>query len=183
MFPNNIVAIFMDPSMSASCFADTSNCVLSESNPGGIPAWKIFTFHWWTNPANGLGSQWTFSPDDYALQGFQDPNTYLGYTIEPECRAQSYIPPSDREHQAYILTKTLQRFVAGPGRAWSPEIFDEASNMTGIRFAIGVSPDHPPNGVAELPTNYIDYGLVERHQFMANIAKAKILIGVGDPIK
>jgi len=129
-----------------------------------------------------LGRQWTLSPDDYGLEGQQEPNTYLGYTIEPECRAQPFIPLKDREHQVYILTKSLQRFVPGPERAWSPEIFDEVSNATGVRFAIGVDPDRPPVGVPELPSNHIDYGLVDRRQFMANIAKSKVLVGIGNPI-
>ena len=181
-FPDLVVAIFMDAWEAHACFTDLGNCVLSESNPDGIPAWKMFSFSWWTNVANSLGRQWTFSPEDYAVEGYVEPNTYLGYSVESACRTQPFIPHLEREDHAYILTKYFFNFDPGT-RAWSPNVFNEASNKTGIRYAVGLHPDSQFNGEPELPANLIDYGLLPRPRFLENLAKSKILIGMSNPVK
>jgi hypothetical protein len=64
MMPDLVKAIFMEPPDSNVCFEDEENCVLSARNPDGIPAWKIFSFHFWAFPANPLGHNWTLSPEN-----------------------------------------------------------------------------------------------------------------------
>jgi hypothetical protein len=182
MFPDLVVAVFMDSSEAHECFIHTADCVLSELNPDGIPAWKIFSFSWWPPAANDLGNEWTFSPENYSVEGYEVVNTYLGYSIESACRTQSFIPHVEREDHAYILTKYKFNFDSA-NRPWSPDVFDRASNATGIRYAVGLDPDRPSDGETELPANVIDYGLLPRRRFMENLAKSKILIGMGNPVK
>ena len=64
MMPELIKAIIMEGSDAHACFEDEQNCVLSGRNPDGIPAWKIFSFHFWTGSDNPLGRNWTLSPED-----------------------------------------------------------------------------------------------------------------------
>ena len=182
MFPDLVVAIFMDSSGAHACFTDTVNCVLSGSNPDGIPAWKMFSFSWWTFEANDLGHDWTFSPENYSIEGYTVTNTYLGYSIESHCQTQSFIPHVEREDQAYIMTKYAFNFESD-NRAWSPDVFDRVSNATGIRYAVGLDPNRPSTKNPKLPANLVDHGLLPRPEFMEKLAKSKILIGMRNPMK
>lgn len=43
-----VSAILVDATDANSCFRN-EHCVLSERNPHGIPAWNIFSFHFWNS--------------------------------------------------------------------------------------------------------------------------------------
>jgi hypothetical protein len=63
MMPHFVKAILVEPPDADACFQNADYCVLSNQNPDGIPAWKIFSFHFWNDPANPLGHNWTLSPE------------------------------------------------------------------------------------------------------------------------
>ena len=63
MIPDLVKIIITQSEDAYACFAN-KNCILSDQNPDGIPAWKIFSFNFWTGPDSPLGRQWTLSPED-----------------------------------------------------------------------------------------------------------------------
>lgn len=64
MMPDLVKAVIVEASDSHVCFADEEYCIMSSLNPEGIPAWKIFSFHFWGFPDNPLGGNWTLSPEN-----------------------------------------------------------------------------------------------------------------------
>ncbi|KIM79534.1 hypothetical protein PILCRDRAFT_823456 [Piloderma croceum F 1598] len=183
MFPGLVKAVLVDDEEAERCFHDTEGCTFSEEkNPTGIPPWKVFSFAFWSNPANPLGHQWTLAPENYERIGLGH-NTYLGYSIEFACRAQPFIPHSKRENQAYILAKLLSFFTPQRDRAWSPAIFDAATTATGIQYMIGATNDTLQGEwpAAELPSNYIGFGRIGQSVFFDKLSRARVLIGMGNP--
>jgi hypothetical protein len=182
MFPDLVKAVLADDEEAERCFQDTQECTLSEENPIGIPPWKIFSFAFWSHPANPLGHQWTLAPENYESMGLGH-NTYLGYSIESVCRAQPFIPHSKRENQAYILAKLLSFFTPQRDRAWTPAIFDAATTATGIQYMIGAVNDTLQGEwpAAELPSNYIGFGRIGQSVFLDKLSRARVLIGMGNP--
>jgi hypothetical protein len=47
--------------------AGEERCGRTAANPAGIPLWKFFAFHFWSQAAHPLGSKWTLSPEDVSL--------------------------------------------------------------------------------------------------------------------
>jgi len=176
LIPDLVKAIIVESYDTFACFEDEENCILSGENPDGIPAWKLFSLHFWTGADNPLGSNWTFSPEDYRGP---IPNTYLGYSVEPSCLQQPFVPHVDRQDRAYIMAKQLD-FVLDPRqRAWPPHFYQAASHMTGIQFVLGAGnsdayPDPPP-GVT-------NYGQMAQPVFLNNLSRSRVLVGVGSPI-
>lgn len=183
MFPDLVQAVFVDEDESERCFRDIENCSLSSENPAGIPPWKIFSFAFWAHPANPLGAHWTLAPENYELLG-NGHNTYLGYSIEQACRSQPFIPHAQRENQAYILAKLLSFFTPERDRAWTPAIFDAATDATGIKYVLGAINDTLKGEwpAPQLPTNYVDYGLIDQPTFLDKLSKTRVLIGMGNPM-
>lgn len=68
LFPELVTAVLVESDESQACWDNTEYCLLSDWNPDGIPAWKIFSFYFWTNPANPLGQNWTLSPEEVRLR-------------------------------------------------------------------------------------------------------------------
>jgi hypothetical protein len=64
MIPDLVMAIIVESHETFTCFEDEENCILSSGNPHGIPAWKLFSFHFWPGSDNPLGRNWTLSPED-----------------------------------------------------------------------------------------------------------------------
>ncbi|KAJ6625231.1 hypothetical protein B0H10DRAFT_2212228 [Mycena sp. CBHHK59/15] len=56
-FPHLVAMIFAQSEETAECFADPL-CLLSEENTDGIPAWKIFSFYWWSAYVMGKNSRY-----------------------------------------------------------------------------------------------------------------------------
>jgi hypothetical protein len=63
LFANLVKMIIVDPPQGTLCFEQEA-CVRSTNNPAGIPAWKIFSYLWWTHVDNPLGPKWTLSPEN-----------------------------------------------------------------------------------------------------------------------
>lgn len=53
MFRHLVVAVLADTSDIKDCFRDR-DCVLMENNLRGIPAWKLFSFHFWGSVRRGI---------------------------------------------------------------------------------------------------------------------------------
>ncbi|KAJ7349814.1 hypothetical protein DFH08DRAFT_958769 [Mycena albidolilacea] len=172
MFRRLVSAIFEDVPDVMACFHD-QDCVLREHRPHGIPAWKLFSFHFWGTPENPLGKKWTLSPEKY--RGSE--NTYLGYSVEPQCAARSFIPHHLRPHQAYVYAKDA-RYFNGSQYAYTPDFFEAASAAAGVQFLAGVH-DHP---LPEFfPSNITNVGFMPTTEFYGRVAESRVLVGVGRP--
>jgi hypothetical protein len=81
MFRELVTLILLDASDTHSCFHD-QDCILMGHKPYGIPAWKLFSFHFWDSvrynlvrfnflpllqPDNPLGPKWTLSPEEVSV--------------------------------------------------------------------------------------------------------------------
>ncbi|KAF7343153.1 hypothetical protein MVEN_01746000 [Mycena venus] len=173
MFGPLVSAILVDVPDANACFHD-QDCVLMEHHPHGIPAWKIFSFHFWSGPDNPLGAKWTLSPERYRPSGR---NTYLGYSIEPQCARQAFIPHELRPQQAYVLAKDA-RYFNGSGFAYAPDFFDAASSAAGVRFLAGVHDRLLPDF---FPSSITNVGFKPQPEFYEKLAESRVLVGVGSP--
>ncbi|KAJ7153966.1 hypothetical protein C8R43DRAFT_1186860 [Mycena crocata] len=170
-FPNLVVAIFDENGEVTGCFKDPT-CLMSESNLHGIPAWKIFAFHWWTYSSHPLGPQWTLSPELYLRAG--NDHTYLGYSIEPSCALRPFIPHSKRKAQVYVMGKNGGYF-APEERAWEPEELALAATTAQVQFVAGLRDD------AALPAPLDNMGHLSQREFYEALAQSVALVGMGSP--
>ncbi|KAF7343154.1 hypothetical protein MVEN_01746100 [Mycena venus] len=173
MFGPLVSAILVDVSDAEACFHD-QDCVLMEHQPHGIPAWKMFSFHFWGSPENPLGEKWTLSPERYRPSGR---NTYLGYSIEPQCARQAFIPHELRPQQAYVLAKEA-KFFNGSNYPYAPDFFDAASGEAGVHFLAGVRDRVLPDF---FPSSITNVGFMPQTEFYAKLAQSRVLVGVGNP--
>ncbi|KAJ6470986.1 hypothetical protein C8R45DRAFT_1218205 [Mycena sanguinolenta] len=171
MFRHLVVAVLADASSTKDCFHDR-DCVLTENNPRGIPAWKLFSFHFWGSADNPLGRKWTLSPEPWK----DSYNNYLGYSIEPQCARQTPVPPTARPAQAFVYSKDVKNF-QGSGYAWAPDFFDAAAAVAGVQFVAGVNQDVLP----DFFPNITNVGLMPQGEFYATIARSRVVVGVGGP--
>jgi hypothetical protein len=58
MFSHRVVAAFAEDSEVEQCVNDVW-CIESNTNPSGIPIWKLFAFFFWAEPGHPLGNKWT----------------------------------------------------------------------------------------------------------------------------
>ncbi|KAJ7248505.1 hypothetical protein C8J57DRAFT_1189758 [Mycena rebaudengoi] len=166
------------------CWDGNSPCIRTADYPSGIPAWKLFTFSFWWGPANPLGPKWTLSPEEYpaSLTG-NEPNTYLGYSIEAQCAMRPFIPHVRRNRQVYILGKYLSSFLAGQ-RDWPPDHFDAAASSTGVSFIAGAV--QVEGGTAD-PSDFFsattkNLGKLHPREFYDLLSRSIALVGMGQPI-
>ena len=181
MFPDLVKLIIMDSKDSFDCYGDRHHCVASESNPTGIPPWKVLSFGFWTGSHNPLGLKWTLSPEDYSTGGLSN-STYLGYSIEESCRQHPFIPHHERENQAWILAKYLHYFTPQFNAAWSQADFDAVAAATGIKFVMGSFVSDHPEAKPVLPSTYTNYGRIDQPTFIEHLSKSRVLIGMGNPM-
>ncbi|KAJ6464642.1 hypothetical protein C8R47DRAFT_69246 [Mycena vitilis] len=180
IFGNLVKMVIASDDRAEHCWNEAS-CVRSAVNPAGIPVWKIFSPFFWRGPQNPLGAKWTLNPEAY--EG--DHNTYLGYSIEPQCSRHPFIPHAQRRQQAYILAKFLNYFLP-ERRAWTPDFFDVAANATGLAFVMAST--DPPEGLIRLPElspsiKNIGGGLLmNQNAFYDELSRSVALVGVGDPV-
>ncbi|KAJ7432395.1 hypothetical protein FB451DRAFT_1316911 [Mycena latifolia] len=156
MFRALVPLIIMDAPDTHACFHD-DDCVLLGHKPHGIPTWKMLSFHFWESPDNPLGQKWTLSPEDVTSAG----NTYLGYSIEPQCATQPFIPHRQRKQQAYVLAKEAGYFNPAD-RAYSPDYFADAAAAADVQFLAGVREQALP-------------------EYFPVVAQSRVLVGVGVP--
>lgn len=188
MFPDLVKAIIVEGLDSHSCFKD-HDCVMSTRNPYGIPAWKIFSFHWWHDANNPLGHRWTLSPHDRLPAGQEiSLNNHIGYSVEPRCQAQPFIPHSERKSEGYVMAKKLSYFSPDPERAWDFDFFAAAARDSGLRFLMGAENDTIQQQGTDAPTlnipaGVLNLGLMPQATFYKTLSKSRVLIGVGTPRK
>ncbi|KAF7320164.1 hypothetical protein MKEN_00800900 [Mycena kentingensis (nom. inval.)] len=183
MFPNLVKMVISEVAEANKCFYD-ARCILSERNPYGIPAWKLFAWQFWEEAGTPLGHKWTLNPEDYTLEHpWTVPNTYLGYSIEPWCSKIPFIPHEQRAKPgiAYLYGKKTGYF-KGSGHAWNAEIYREAAKESGAHFVVSAGdpgeamPDDFPTDIVESLGNR-----VEQHEFYTRLSGAAVVIGAGWP--
>ncbi|KAF7968286.1 hypothetical protein HWV62_31023 [Athelia sp. TMB] len=179
--PHLVSVILLEHEEVFSCFNDKENCILSEVNPDGIPAWKLFSFFFWAMNNNPLGASWTLVPEDYRrLHSEWDRNTYLGYSIEASCHAHPFVPHIERKKQAYVMSKftALLHGISGPELAWPVEFWEAAKAATGLDLIMGG--EHEPHW-PEPPAGITNYGALNQSEFLGHVSHSQVLIGVGRP--
>ncbi|KAI0037152.1 hypothetical protein K488DRAFT_75486 [Vararia minispora EC-137] len=186
MFPSLVVAIIMEPDKQDECFNNEFDCVKSFHNPYGIPIWKILAFHFWTDARGPLGANWTLSPEPYHMEGHK-PNTFLGYSIEPSCDSRAFVPHLERYDRAYIMTKRLQ-YLFESDNAWPPDFYEAAAKELEIDFVLGAANEKVfgkdgreirPRNI--LPKGVKNLGKLELPEFLDELSKSQVLVGVGLP--
>jgi hypothetical protein len=181
MFPDIVKLIFVDPGDASNCYKDRHGCVVSDSNPTGIPSWKVFSFGFWPGSQNPLGLKWTLSPENFSAEGLSK-TTYLGYSIEESCSQHPSVPHHERQNQAWILAKYLHYLTPKFKAAWSPADFDAVTAATGIRYALGSFVSDHPEAKPVLPTTHVNYGRIDQSTYMQHLSKSRVLIGMGNPV-
>ncbi|KAJ7122637.1 hypothetical protein C8R43DRAFT_1032170 [Mycena crocata] len=173
MFRALVAVILVDVPDAYACFRD-QECILSGNRPHGIPAWKILSFHFWDSPEHPLGRKWTLSPEPYRrIEG----NTYLGYSIDPQCARTPFVSHAHRKPQAYVLAKEAKYFNPAD-RAYDPEFFASAAAASEIQFLAGVREQELPE---YFPRNITNVGFLPASRFYATVAESRVLVGVGIP--
>ncbi|KAF7298570.1 hypothetical protein MIND_00803700 [Mycena indigotica] len=180
IFGNMVPIVIVDGSNSHKCFKD-DNCVRRENHPHGVPIWKMLSFHFWDSAEHPLGRKWTLNPEPYRPE--PDNNTYLGYSIEPQCSRHTFVASEDRRHQGYVLAKNAKYFEPEES-SWATDAFARAaisveqSTNTTFQFLAGVHEEILPNYWPAYVTNG---GLLPQPKFYEALAHSKVLIGVGHP--
>ena len=113
----------------------------------------------------------------YALQG-SPPNNYLGYSVEPSCLLQPFIPHADRQHRAYVFAKWMSYVLDAKDRAWPLHFYEAAANATGIQFILGA---HKGDSRGDLPPSLTNNGVLSQPAFMDAVSRTLVLVGVGSP--
>ncbi|KAF8211116.1 hypothetical protein K438DRAFT_1808837 [Mycena galopus ATCC 62051] len=177
LYANLIDMVIANPDQIRWCF-EQEDCGRTAANPAGIPLWKTFAFHFWSDPVHPLGSKWTLSPEDY------NGNNYLGYSIESQCYKHTFVPHIERNRQVYILAKYLKFFHLDEGRAWAPDFFDAAANATGASFIMSSRdlPEAPKLQPGDLSASIENIGPVTQDDFYRVLSNSMALVGVGNPV-
>ena len=192
LIPSHIIGLIMENDRIAHCFIDTKHCSKSPANPHGIPIWKTFSFYFWMDPNHPLGEKWVLSPEDYRSEaGGKTGNTYLGYSVEPGCMKEPFIPHVDRPRgRVYAMSKRLSYFAPQDLRAWPVEFYSAAKKIQtpgGVNFVVGAHNDTDfaeewKLEIPELPKDAItNLGLLDQKVFHKEVAKSRLLVGVGRP--
>jgi hypothetical protein len=105
------------------------------------------------------------------------PNNYLGYSVEPSCLLQPFVPHADRQHRAYVFAKWVSFVLDERERAWPPHFYEAAANATGIQFVLGANSDISE----DLPNSMTNYGIMEQPEFVDTLSRSLVLVGVGNP--
>ncbi|KAJ7135138.1 hypothetical protein C8R46DRAFT_1325962, partial [Mycena filopes] len=170
--------IFFDVPEDEKCFHN-QECVRTKDRLHGIPAWKMFSFHFWDSAANPLGKKWTLSPEDYSAATTDSSGTnYLGYSVEPQCARQSFIPHERRPQQGYVLAKEAGYF-NHKDHAFAADFFEAAASASGTRFLAGVRESVLPE---YFPRNITNVGFSSAARFYQTLANSRVLIGIGVPV-
>lgn len=112
------------------------------------------------------------------------------YSIEDNCTPLPVLPPEKRENRVYILMKELA--YAHFESAWNTSFYVRAADELDIRFVAGYnnSPDFKPGGrpppeggwaEIEVPGKVDNLHQLSREQFLQEVGKSKLLLGVGLP--
>ncbi|KAF9477866.1 hypothetical protein BDN70DRAFT_922288 [Pholiota conissans] len=177
-YPDLVKIVILEGSASHECFK-SEKCIKKPTHPLGIPAWKMFSFHFWGGAENPLGNAWTLSPENYGLisPGNSKDNIYLGYSIERQCMQIPVTPMHERPRQAYILAKQ-SRYFYGNDYAWPNMTYDDPPFDVNIVAGIAMNNSEPGQ---VLPSGIVDYGRLTKEEFYAHLGKSRVLVGIGKP--
>ncbi|KAJ7125776.1 hypothetical protein C8R43DRAFT_1212095 [Mycena crocata] len=191
MLPNLVKLVLVNDWDAFVCWKDNQNCVQSDKNPSGIPMYKVFSFYFWAFPRHPLGQRWVLAPEpfaDHPDRYVKSNNTFLGYSIEEDCALTPFIPPAGRPSQVWVLAKLLRYLNPKRGAAWGKDDLDAAANHTGVTLAFGAglgqgeSKKDLPALEGLLPSASVNYGRAPKAEFMAHVAQARALVGIGSPL-
>lgn len=133
--PELIIGVFIKD---LRCCYYQAICSKTVTNPTGIPVWKIFHLEYFPNvpgwdfetlaPAFQITAQVPLAwPNNSAGE------TYLGFSLDEECRHRRYLPQEARQHRIYIYGKKKEYF--SPDRSlWPTEFFSRAKEEVGVDF-------------------------------------------------
>ncbi|KAF8998557.1 hypothetical protein BDQ17DRAFT_1428391 [Cyathus striatus] len=168
---------------SGICHLDPT-CVKSDSNPDGIPAWKIFEFTYWPVHYHRepnwsmMGGEWilTSHPDDMYYEE-PSPIQYIGFSIEDSC-PEAPVPLEEREPRIYMHMKYL-RYLSDDKWSWDVSWFTEVAEELNATFIGGWINDNnaPEVGNARI-TNL---GRLSHEQFIEELAKSRVMLSMGNP--
>ncbi|KAF5315258.1 hypothetical protein D9619_006957 [Psilocybe cf. subviscida] len=178
-YPDLIKIVILEGASADECFRD-GKCIKTANHPLGIPAWKMFSFHFWGGSSNPLGNAWTLSPENYAItapQSHSEENIYLGYSIESTCMKNPVMESEDRPRQAYILAK-MTRYLFNKDYAWPGVQYDQPPFE--VDFLAGFASHDEPEG-SSLPKGIKDLGRLNKTTFYRHVGESKALVGVGNP--
>jgi len=121
------------------------------------------------------------------MEGHQ-PNVFLGYSIEPSCSAQPFVPHLERYDRAYIMTKRLQYLAQNENSAWPREFYEAAAEELDIDLVLGAGEERVFDQDGKeiwpqdlLPDGVENLGRLELPEFLDELSKSRVLIGVGLP--
>ncbi|KAL0952646.1 hypothetical protein HGRIS_006890 [Hohenbuehelia grisea] len=175
-YPALIKAVILEGSDSEQCF-NNPRCIKTATHPLGVPAWKMFSFHFWTGSSHPLGNAWTLSPENFPVlsPGNSKDNFYLGYSIERQCMKIPITPSQQRPMQGYVFAKQISYFYdrqfAWPGMLWEPPF--ELKLFAGMR--------NDTDYASEIPEGITNLGILPKRDFYEQLGKSRVLIGVGKP--
>ncbi|KAI5452662.1 hypothetical protein NCC49_000411 [Naganishia albida] len=165
---------------------------LPEEERGTIPLWKLFTTTYWgarpndpfwdfTNQEftwNPMGQQWTLTPFNYP------DHSYIPYSMERDCMKTHYVAESAREDRIFILAKSTEYFnepFTGIPRDFWVSLGDQ-TNLTAYSTA-----EDDENLVREgghvlgVPEGIESLGRVSKAEFEVQLARSKVMLGLGRP--
>ncbi|KAJ3354068.1 hypothetical protein HDU83_005885 [Entophlyctis luteolus] len=121
-----------------------------------------------------LGSGWCLAPENYASLDSSATNTYLGYSLEHSCFETDIVPWQLRPNRTYILAKGFEYFQTSK-IDYRQILQDLTGHEYGFEFVIG-APD------AIDVKNVVNVGNLNKTEFLSNLSRSKVLLGLGDPI-
>lgn len=163
---------------------------------------------WYGTPtdATPLGGPWIITAVD---NGPDYPYQYIGcaifsltatplvrqlksfrYSIEESCKSLSVLPTSQREDRVYMLMKQLA--YVHFATSWEPDFYARAATELGIKFVAGYGNDKdfkpggqdpPAEGWKDIeePGKVQNLHRLSRENFLKELGKSKLLLGVGMP--
>ncbi|WVQ75714.1 hypothetical protein IAR50_005344 [Cryptococcus sp. DSM 104548] len=182
----NVRIVIADPSQLDTCWDDEGQeCLKTESNPEGIPAWRMLAFWYWDTPGNPLGPKFTLSPSPL------NDNHFLSYSIEPTCLRLPFIPPADRpKHpKAYLLAKQvhylnpLLKNENDPNGtfAWTLPALSGLQAEFNISVVGGMRDDDKNTTRMVEESGIRNLGHLGVVQFYEALSQSFVLVGVGQP--
>ncbi|GAA98354.1 uncharacterized protein L969DRAFT_93048 [Mixia osmundae IAM 14324] len=172
----SVRAVVLDYLSEPECLA-MERCVESKTFASGIPPWKIFVW-------DGLGGLMEYEkeyrwPWHLVGQPMGVNSTYLGVTVEPDCKGLSFTPMQQRKNTAFIFGKERHYF-SSQRAAWNETDYNALEKETGLVLTVGTQPvtewDDTP-----LPKVLSNLGTFSRTEFIETLGSARVVIGQGNP--
>lgn len=160
-----------------NCFKDPK-CIKSESNPSGIPPWKMFGLTFWGTRGDPIELHHPWGPSRVmAPYEFPD-HYYLGYALDHHCGKNPVVPPELKKDHAFILSKRLSYYYKNP--AFLPDTWLNVSQSSGLEMISAVYDD--TKGEHVIPEGIRTLGRLSREDFYAMVASSRAMVGNGLPV-